>query len=188
MGNRLSKIYTKTGDQGKTAVSDGLRIPKSHPRIATLGSLDQLNAYIGLLLNEPLPNTVQTKLQRLQHFLFDIGGELSMPELISVTEEDVQELEHDIDAMNSKLKPLKEFILPGGSRAASTCHVVRTQCRAAETQLIALVESNPLNPIRAELLAYMNRLSDWLFVAARMITHAEGNEEILWKNPYSRPK
>lgn len=188
MGHRLSKIYTKTGDQGTTAVSDGFRISKSHPRICALGSLDQLNATIGLLLTETLPQPIQLQLQRLQHFLFDIGSELSMPELISVTQDDIQALENDIDRMNAQLQPLKEFILPGGSKPAAMCHVARTLCRTTETQLIQLTESSPTTPLRGELLAYINRLSDWLFVAARSITYAEGNSEILWKNPYTRPQ
>lgn len=187
MGNRLSKIYTKTGDQGTTAVSDGVRITKSHPRICALGGIDQLNASIGLLLTHALPPLIDTQLQRLQHILFDIGGELSMPELVSVSQQEIQALEQQIDQMNSNLQPLKEFILPGGSPAAAWCHIIRTQCRLSETQLIALHESAPENGLRPELLAYINRLSDWLFVAARAIIHAEGLEEVLWKNTYSRP-
>ena len=184
MGHRLSKIYTKTGDKGKTAVSDGVRIPKSHPRICTLGAMDQLNAQIGVLLCESLPEQIVLTLQRLQHKLFDIGGELSMPELTSVSQADIEQLEAEIDSMNEQLTPLKEFILPGGSKAAALCHVARTQCRIAETQCIALIESEPEVKIRNELLAYINRLSDWLFVAARMILKLDSKAEVLWQNKY----
>lgn len=188
MGNRLSKIYTKTGDQGTTAVSDGVRIPKSHPRICTLGAVDQLNAAIGLLCCNHLPDDITNKLNDIQHRLFDIGGELSMPELISISQQHLIELEAHLDMMNEQLPPLKEFILPGGSPAAAQCHVVRTQCRIAETQCIQLMESNPSTPIRPEVLAYMNRLSDWFFVCARFILKWEGKPEVLWQNPYSKPE
>lgn len=187
MGNRLSKIYTKTGDQGTTAVSDGIRIPKSHPRICTLGAVDQLNATIGLLCCEDLPAEIASQLNDIQHRLFDIGGELSMPELTSITQDHIAALETHLDTMNEQLSPLKEFILPGGSRAAAQCHIARTQCRIAETLCISLKESAPQAPIRSELLAYINRLSDWFFVCARFILKWEEKPEVLWQNPYSKP-
>ena len=185
MGHRLSKIYTRTGDAGTTAVSDGKRISKSSPRIKALGALDGLNAQIGIMLCEQLPPLVQIQLERLQHILFDIGGELSMPELVSVTDESTTELETQIDLMNESLEPLKEFILPGGSRASAQCHLLRTETRSIEIQLIELHEAEP---IRQEVTAYINRLSDWFFVAARYILLQEGKPEVLWKNPYSRPQ
>lgn len=188
MGHRLSKIYTKTGDKGTTAVSDGKRISKSHPRIRALGAVDQLNAQIGLLLCEAIPGAVAQRLQSVQHILFDMGGELSMPELTSVTEEDIAALETEIDSMNEQLPPLKEFILPGGSKAAALCHIARTQCRLTETNIIELAESKPDPEIRAELIAYINRLSDWLFVAARLILKQACVPEVLWKNSFSRSK
>lgn len=185
MGHRLSKIYTRTGDAGTTAVSDGKRISKSSPRIKALGALDCLNAHIGIMLCEALPPLVQTQLERLQHILFDIGGELSMPELVSVTGESIKELENQIDLMNESLEPLKEFILPGGSKASAQCHLLRTETRSIEIQLIELHETETL---RQDITAYVNRLSDWFFVAARYILLQEGKPEVLWKNPYSRPQ
>jgi len=185
MGNRLSKIYTKTGDKGTTAVSDGIRISKTHPRIRALGALDHLNAHLGLVLCEDLPAGVHQQIARLQHVLFDIGGELSMPELVCVNEESITALEQDLDMMNQDLPPLKDFILPGGSKASALCHIARTECRKVETLLIEL--SNPAQQIRPEILAYINRLSDWFFVAARFVIHWQGKPEVLWQNPYTRP-
>jgi len=188
MGNRLSKIYTKTGDSGKTAVANGERILKSSPRIQALGALDHLNAQIGLLVCEELPSLVKQRLNQVQHILFDIGGELAMPELQSVAPDMVARLEQEIDTMNQKLPALQEFILPGGSREAAMCHLARTQCRLAESACVNLNQAEPEQALRHEALSFINRLSDWLFVAARYTIAWQDKVEILWQNPYSRKK
>lgn len=186
MGNRLSKIYTKTGDKGITAVSDGQRITKSHPRIRTLGSIDHLNGQIGMLRCERLPEGLDQQLSEIQHRLFDIGGELSMPELLSINEAHINELEQLIDKMNEALAPLKDFILPGGSSAAAQCHLARTQCRMSEIECVELSNLKD-QQVRPEILAYLNRLSDWLFVTARYILQWQDKPEVLWQNPFSKP-
>lgn len=184
MGNRLTKIYTRTGDQGTTALADGKKISKTHQRVHCLGSIDQLNAYFGIIRSTLLKPDLANEFEDLQHQLFNIGGELCMPELISILQKDIDNLEASIDRMNSNLPALKDFILPGGSPEAAQIHLARTHCRIAETQLVALHESEPL---RSELLSYINRLSDWLFLAARIQLKFQEKEEVIWKNPYSKP-
>ena len=179
MGHRLSKIYTRTGDDGTTGLATGERIDKTDPRVAAFGDVDETNSVLGLLLAEAnLPSPVAASLTRIQHELFDIGAELSLPEYRQIAERHVAELEADLDRLNDELPPLKEFILPGGSRSAAVCHVARTVCRRAERSAWAASKTVPLN---AELLRYLNRLSDLLFVMARFLARQNGGQETLWR-------
>ncbi|BCG23163.1 ATP--cobalamin adenosyltransferase [Pseudomonas tohonis] len=186
MGNRLSKIYTRTGDTGETGLSGNRRVAKDHPRIEAIGEVDSLNSHLGLLLAQlaerhaarPALGDVIDVLAPCQHRLFDLGGELSMPEYQVLQESEVQRLEAAIDRWNEELGPLKNFILPGGSSLVAQAHVCRSAARTAERRAQAL---NAEEPLRAELLAYLNRLSDLLFVAARLIARREGVDEVLWQ-------
>jgi cob(I)alamin adenosyltransferase len=178
MGHRLSKIYTRTGDDGTTGLGDGSRAPKDSPRVRAMGEVDELNSAIGVLLNEKLPAGMGELLADVQHALFDLGGELSIPGGTLMRDASVTRLEHAIDYFNDPLPPLKEFILPGGSRAASLCHLARAVCRRAERSVIALSATESVN--RASLL-FLNRLSDLLFVMARVAARAAGGSEVLWK-------
>jgi cob(I)alamin adenosyltransferase len=179
MGNRLSKIYTRTGDDGTTGLANGERIAKADPRVAAFGDVDETNSALGLLLTEPdVPSAIQASLARIQHELFDIGAELSLPGYRQITAEHVQRLERDLDALNGELPPLEEFVLPGGNRAAATCHLARTICRRAERSAWA---ANALAVLNPELLRYLNRLSDLLFVMARALARQNGGREILWR-------
>lgn len=177
MGHRLSKIYTRTGDAGSTGLGDGSRVSKSSPRIAAIGTVDELNSGIGLVLCESLPPQVETCLRDVQHDLFDLGGELSIPGHSMVSEAQVLRLEQTLDSFNESLPPLKEFILPGGSRAAAQCHVARTVCRRAERDLIQLASQETVSD---HLRHYLNRLSDLLFVLARVINRAAQTADLLW--------
>ncbi|MCB1876918.1 MAG: cob(I)yrinic acid a,c-diamide adenosyltransferase [Chromatiales bacterium] len=178
MGYRLSRIYTRTGDQGSTGMADGRRLPKDHPRVAAMGDLDELNSAIGLLLASPFDDPELARdLLRVQHDLFDLGGELAMPEAQLLPDDATARLEAVIDRLNTDLPPLKEFILPGGSPAAAQCHLARAVCRRAERSLVAL---GALEPIADRSRAYVNRLSDLLFVAARRLSRLQGGSEILW--------
>lgn len=177
MGNRLSKIYTRTGDDGSTGLGDGVRVAKDHPRVEAYGTVDELNSSIGLLLCAALPDDVRTCLDRVQHELFDLGGELCMPGHNLIPAEYAAGLESDLDAFNSDLPPLKDFILPGGSEAAARCHVARTVARRAERRLISLASHGPINE---ESVRYLNRLSDLLFVVARVLARHEGGKEVIW--------
>jgi len=179
MGNRLSKIVTKTGDNGSTGLSDGQRISKNSLRIHTIGDLDELNSLIGVLLTQNPPESLLNDFNRIQHRLFDIGGELSMPGHEIVGAECSEDLEHLITQYNAKLPPLKEFILPGGSPAAAFCHLARTVCRRAERNLVAL---NTPEPVSSHILKYMNRLSDFLFVVARVINKEQGQQDTFWQS------
>jgi cob(I)alamin adenosyltransferase len=178
MGHRLSKIYTRTGDNGTTSLGDGTRADKDSMRIEAHGELDELNSAIGLLLTEPLPENIRAALTGIQHDLFDLGGELCVPDRCAITGARITELEVLLDALNDKLSPLKEFILPGGSRAAALTHVARTVCRRAERRMVALNRAAPLNPAS---LGYINRLSDLLFVMARALNAAAGQADVLWQ-------
>jgi len=178
MGYRISKIYTRTGDSGSTGLGDGSRITKDSPRIAAMGDIDELNSLIGLLLTETLPVEIETMLNRIQHQLFDAGGELSIPGHTRLTTDHVLLLEHWLDSLNETLPPLKEFILPGGSRAAALCHLARSVCRRAERLLVTLADTESVN---ADILKYLNRLSDLLFVMARVTNRHSGHEDILWQ-------
>lgn len=176
MGNRLSKITTRTGDDGTTGLADNIRVSKDHPRIEAMGEVDELNSHIGLLLTESsLPDDMRALLTHIQQHLFNLGGELAMPGFNGITEDKVSLLDEAITHYNLGLSPLREFVLPGGTRAAAQAHVCRTVCRRAERRLITLSTSEPLSPLLRQ---YLNRLSDLLFVLARVLNH--GNEPELW--------
>ncbi|MSQ19999.1 MAG: cob(I)yrinic acid a,c-diamide adenosyltransferase [Betaproteobacteria bacterium] len=178
MGHRLSKIYTRTGDAGETGLGDGSRVPKNHLRIVTLGDIDELNSSIGSVLAEDLPPGVREALEGIQHDLFDLGGEVSIPGRIALTDDHVLRLEGLLDQFNGALPPLKEFILPGGSRASSAAHLARTICRRAERSLIALAG---IDQISTSGRLYLNRLSDLLFVLGRVLNRHAGRGDVLWQ-------
>jgi cob(I)alamin adenosyltransferase len=178
MGHRLSRIVTKTGDAGTTGLGDGSRVGKDTPRIASIGDVDELNSTLGVLLAEDLPAPVRDLMLTVQHDLFDLGGELSIPGYSAVTDAHVERLEAAVEAFNAELLPLKEFILPGGTRAAAVAHVARTVCRRAERSLVHLAASSPVGEASRR---YLNRLSDLLFVLARILNRAAGGSDVLWK-------
>lgn len=178
MGHRLSKIYTRTGDAGTTGLGDGSRVPKDGLRICALGEVDEANSLIGLLLVEELPATVRTLLTEIQHDLFDLGGELSVPGMALLDERRVGRLEHELDAMNEALEPLKDFILPGGVRAAALAHQARAVCRRAERAVVALAAAESVREAPRQ---YLNRLSDLLFVLARHLNRVAGCGDVLWQ-------
>ncbi len=179
MGHRLSKIYTRTGDDGSTGLGDGSRASKTSPRVEAMGDVDELNSQIGLLLAETyLPAEMRPPLTRIQHELFELGGELSIPGYARISEAMVSALEADLDALNETLPPLKEFILPGGSRPAAQCHLARAVCRRAERRLVAMSKAETVTPAA---LMYLNRLSDLLFVLCRAINRALGHADVLWQ-------
>lgn len=179
MGNRLSKIITRTGDNGTTGLGDGSRVSKDSARIEALGSVDELNSWIGLLRSAPaLPADCSGWLLRIQHDLFDLGGELAIPGHAAITEAQVLELETIVADLNARLPPLKEFILPGGSEAAARCHVARTLARRAERRCWTLSRNGGVEGSTA--LVYLNRLSDLLFVMARVLARHENGQEVLW--------
>ena len=179
MAHRLSKITTRTGDAGETGLGDGSRVPKDHPRVRALGELDELNSAIRLLAAEALPSEVADALSQVQHDLFDLGGEISIPGHAMVTDEHVARVEAVQEAWNAELTPLKEFILPGGSRAAALAHLARTICRRAERAIVALGETENVNaPARR----YLNRLSDLLFVAGRRLNKSAGRGDVQWRH------
>lgn len=178
MGHRLSKIVTRTGDAGTTGLGDGSRVAKDSPRIDAIGTIDELNSTLGLLLAEALPPVVGACLVEVQHDLFDLGGELSIPGYKAVSDTHVERLESAVERFNADLKPLKEFILPGGTRAASLAHVARTVCRRAERSLVHLAQTERVeDPARK----YLNRLSDLLFVLARVLNRSAGRDDVLWR-------
>lgn len=183
MGHRLSKITTKTGDGGSTGLGDGSRVSKTHPRIAAIGEVDELNCVVGLLLTETLPPTLREALIDVQHDLFDLGGELSIPGYTSVGEAQVARLESLCTALNAELPMLKDFILPGGSRAAAFAHLLRTVCRRAERAVLVLAASEPVSGVAR---VYLNRLSDLAFVLARTLNRAAGEPDVLWRKARSR--
>ena len=177
MGYRLSKIYTRTGDDGSTGLSDGSRLSKDSPRIECMGEVDELNSQIGLVASENVPEVVARCLADIQHDLFDLGKELSCPGTASLSEARVAHLETVLDALNGSLPPLKEFVLPGGSRTASLAHVASAVCRRAERRLVGL---GGIEPISGTARRYLNRLSDLLFVMARFLNREAGRTEVLW--------
>lgn len=178
MGYRLSKIYTRTGDAGTTGLGDGSRVGKDAPRIAALGDVDELNAVVGLLLCEDLPDAVRALLTGVQHDLFDLGGELSVPGGAFLKDTQPARLEQAIDRFNGELAPLKEFILPAGTRAAALTHHARTVCRRAERAVVALAQ---IEAVSAAARQYLNRLSDLLFVLARWLNKHAGAGDVLWQ-------
>jgi cob(I)alamin adenosyltransferase len=178
MGHRLSKIYTRTGDSGTTGLGDGSRVAKDHVRVEALGAVDELNSGVGLILAEPLGDDVRRLLTEIQHDLFDLGGELSIPGYTRIQADHVSGLESALDNYNADLEPLKEFILPGGSRAGALCHLARTVCRRAERRVVALASNQSLSPYCQQ---YLNRLSDLLFVLSRVINRADGCGDVLWR-------
>ena len=183
MGKRLTKIYTRTGDDGSTGLADGSRKPKDAPRIAAIGEVDELNSALGVLLAEPLPEPVRAPLSTVQHDLFDLGGELSVPGHAIIGEAHVARLERELDALNETLPALEDFILPGGSRAAAAAHLARAVCRRAERALVTLAREEPVAPL---LQKYLNRLSDFLFVAARVLNREAGHADVLWEQGKNR--
>ncbi|QNN45862.1 cob(I)yrinic acid a,c-diamide adenosyltransferase [Thermomonas brevis] len=183
MGNRLSKIYTRTGDDGSTGLGDGSRVGKDSARVEAYGTVDEANSCIGLLLAADVPDDVRELLTRVQHQLFDLGGELCIPGHAAIFNADIEALETQLDRFNEGLPALKEFILPGGGEAAARCHIARTVVRRAERATVALAR---LEDVRPQPVHYLNRLSDLLFVLARVLARASGHGEVLWKHERRR--
>ena len=179
MANRLSKIYTRTGDNGTTGLGDGSRINKDSLRVEAMGDVDELNSVIGIMLTEAVPNDLISALTKIQHDLFNVGAEICIPGYIILQQSRISDLEHLIDTLNEHLPPLKEFILPGGTKAAAYCHLARTVCRRAERKLVELHRNEKVTDIS---LQYLNRLSDLLFVMCRTINKEAGVSDVLWKN------
>ncbi len=179
MGNRLSKIYTKTGDDGTTGLGDGSRASKDSARVAAYGTVDELNSTIGMVLAHDVPDALRETLTQVQHDLFDLGGELCIPGMAMIHDADIERLETTLDSFNADLPALKDFILPGGGMAAASCHLARTVCRRAEREVVTLARSES---VRAESIRYLNRLSDLLFVLARVLARASGHGEVLWQH------
>jgi cob(I)alamin adenosyltransferase len=178
MGNRLSKIATRTGDNGTTGLGDGSRTEKDSLRIHALGEVDELNSFVGLLLCEAMPDDLRAELVAIQHDLFDLGGELCIPGYQLIKEAQVARLDQLLAKYNADLPPLKDFILPAGSRAASIAHLCRTVCRRAERSIVSLGKAEPLN---AHPRQYVNRLSDLMFVLSRVLNRFAGGSDVLWK-------
>lgn len=178
MGHRLSKIYTKTGDSGTTGLGDGSRVDKDDVRVEAYGTVDELNSAIAMILcEENVPADLKRWLLEIQHDLFDLGSELCVPGYSAIKGDHITLLENNLDSMNENLPMLKEFILPGGNRAASACHLARTICRRAERRVHTLGKTQDINDLG---LKYLNRLSDFLFVAARVLSRTDGGAEVLW--------
>lgn len=178
MGNRLSKIYTRTGDDGTTGLGDGSRIAKDSVRVEAYGTVDEANSAIGLILaNDAIPKSIRVSLTAVQHDLFELGGELCIPGHAAVQQNFIDRLETDLDGFNEDLPMLKEFILPGGGSAAAACHFARTVVRRAERRVQTLAGTEV---VRTEAIKYLNRLSDLLFVIARVLARAENGQEVLW--------
>jgi cob(I)alamin adenosyltransferase len=180
MGHRLSRIYTRTGDDGSTGLGDGTRVQKEHLRVEAYGTVDEANSAVGVVLAVPgLPAQVVECLTDVQHTLFDLGGELCIPGQRVIRAEDVERLEQTLDQFNEGLPPLKDFILPGGGAAAAACHLARTVTRRAERRVWALARAESVAP---EVPQYLNRLSDLLFVVARVLARHEHGSEVLWRH------
>ena len=184
MGHRLTKIYTRTGDKGTTGLADGSRIDKDDHRVATMGDVDELNCVIGLLLTEKLPEELTHDLIQIQHILFNLGGEIAMPGFDLVKAKDIDGLETRLDYYNESLTALKEFILPGGTKAAAYAHLARSVCRRAERRIVTLNKAIDAPHQLAQ--NYLNRLSDFLFVICRYVNHTSGVSDVLWNNEYSK--
>ena len=183
MANRLSKIYTRTGDDGTTGLGDGTRVQKDSLRVDAMGDVDELNSVIGLMLTEAVPDILIDLLTQVQHDLFNLGGEICIPDYVILSQANIDNLEEAIDTLNDDLAPLKEFILPGGTKAASFCHLARTVCRRAERKLITLARDEKVTAIS---LKYLNRLSDLLFVLCRVINKEAGVPDVLWNNTHKK--
>jgi cob(I)alamin adenosyltransferase len=184
MGHRLSRIYTRTGDDGSTGLGDGARVRKDHARVEAYGTVDEANSSIGMVLAVPgLPKEVALCLTEIQHDLFDLGGELCIPGSSVIKPEQIAALEQILDRFNDPLPALKDFILPGGGPAAASCHLARCIVRRAERRVWSLAESEPVNP---EVPKYLNRLSDLLFVIARVLARHENGSEVLWRHDRGR--
>jgi cob(I)alamin adenosyltransferase len=179
MGNRLSKIFTRTGDDGSTGLGDGTRVPKDSARVAAYGTVDEANSAIGVVLAQALPDAIRNDLTTIQHQLFELGGELCIPGHAAIGDADVSRLEQILDRYNADLPPLKDFILPGGGAAAAFCHLARTVTRRAERETVTLSRDEAVRP---EAVRYLNRLSDLLFVLARVLARASGHGEVLWQH------
>jgi cob(I)alamin adenosyltransferase len=178
MGHRLSKIYTRTGDAGDTGLGDGSRVAKDCLRVEAYGTVDELNSVIGMVLAHAIPALVKDCLEGIQHDLFDLGGELSVPGYNKITPAYSTHLETQLDSFNAGLPMLKEFILPAGGHATSACHLARSVCRRAERRVVSLQREEDISPA---ILTYLNRLSDLLFVIARVLARHEHGDEVLWK-------
>jgi cob(I)alamin adenosyltransferase len=183
MGNRLSKIATRTGDNGSTGLGDGSRVDKDNLRVQAMGDVDETNSHIGLLLCEDMPQGLRAELVTIQHDLFDLGGELCIPGYRLITEEHVARLDALLANYNADLAPLADFILPGGARAAAQAHVCRTVCRRAERAIVALGKTESINDGPRH---YMNRLSDLMFVLARVLNRHAGGGDVLWERERDR--
>ena len=179
MGNRLSKIYTRTGDDGSTGLGDGSRVSKDSARVTAYGTVDELNSCIGVLLAQELPESIREPLVSIQHQLFDLGGELCIPGHAAIFDADVEALEARLDHYNDDLPALKDFILPGGGEAAARCYIARTVVRRAERDSVTLSRHDAVRP---QAIRYLNRLSDLLFVLARVLARADGQGEVLWEH------
>ncbi|NHF65175.1 cob(I)yrinic acid a,c-diamide adenosyltransferase [Xanthomonas hortorum] len=184
MGNRLSRIYTRTGDDGSTGLGDGSRTGKDALRVTAYGTVDEANSAIGVLLAAPgVPEPIAELLTTIQHQLFDLGGELCIPGHAAIDAADIEALERQLDHFNDTLPPLQEFILPAGGEAAARCHLARTIVRRAERETVALSRQEE---VRSEAIGYLNRLSDLLFVLARVLARADGQQEVLWRHDRRR--
>lgn len=179
MGNRLSKIYTRTGDDGSTGLGDGARVSKDSARVSAYGTVDEANSAIGLILACEIPEDLRSALVSVQHQMFDLGGELCIPGHAAIFDADIERLEQTLDRFNADLPALKDFILPGGGMAAAHCHLARTICRRAEREVVTLSRHDSVRP---EAIRYLNRLSDLLFVLARVLARASGHGEVLWNH------
>ena len=178
MGHRLSKIYTRTGDKGTTGLGDGSRVEKDHVRVEAFGTVDELNSHVGAIIAHKLPDRVRETLEGVQHDLFDLGGEVCIPGHKAIMASYTKRLEDILDELNADLPALKEFILPAGGVATAHCHIARTVCRRAERRLYSL---SKVDQVSTETLAYVNRLSDLLFVIARICARFENGKEVLWQ-------
>jgi len=183
MGHRLTKITTRTGDKGTTGLADGTRVDKNNPRIEAIGTIDELNSWIGLLLAETLPENVRSSLIAIQHDLFDLGSGFSVPGKPGISDKQLARLDAQVDAFNKDLPRLKEFILPGGSRAASLSHIARCVCRRTERRIVALAANDTVPELA---IPYVNRLSDLLFVLSRVLNKENGQPDVLWQPGLNR--
>ena len=179
MANRLSKIYTRTGDQGTTGMADGSRVEKHSLRVQAIGDVDELNSVLGIVISQCAQSKIKNVLVTIQHDLFNLGGQLALPEHSLVSAARVSWLEQTLDELNAELPPLKEFILPGGGVAAAHCHLARAVCRRAERTMVSLAQEFHLSD---DLKAYINRLSDLLFVACRVLSRESGEPEVYWQS------